>query len=138
MNNRFNKLLDEIFIQINQMLIFGPIFLERTVKEILGLNTNILISKNSINLNTTKYPIFKISQKEINFYNIKAIILDYVRNARLNSEIYIHIFNEKGQLLSDFSLTINEKFLNNPNIYIVYITNIISSYCREYMRNIEP
>jgi len=138
MHNRFNEYLDEISLQINKMLIFGPIFLKRIVKEILGLNTNILLSKNSINFNTTKYPLIKISQKEINFDNIKAIIIDYVRDARLNSEKYIHIFNDKGQLIYDFSLTINEEFLNNPDIFIVNITNITNYYCREYMYNTEP
>src|SRR2546430_14596355 len=96
MNNRFNKFLDEISLQVENILIFGPIFLRKTIKKILGLDTNILISNNCINLNTTKYPLIKISQKEINFDNIKTIILDYVRDARLNSEIYIHIFNDKG------------------------------------------
>ena len=138
MNNRFNKFLDKISLQVENIFIFGPIFLQRTIKKILGLDTNILISNNCINLNTTKYPLIKISQKEINFDNIKTIILDYVRDARLNSETYIHIFNDKGQLIYDFSLIINEEFLNSPDIFIVNITNITNYYCREYMRNTEP
>jgi len=138
MKNKFKEFLDEISLQVNKMLVFVSMYLEIILYKLLRLDTNILMSTNSINLNKTKYPLIKISQNEINFDNIKAIILDYVRDARLNSEKYIHIFNDKGQLIHDFSLIINEEFLNNPDIFIVDITIITKYYCREYMYNTEP
>jgi len=138
MKNKFNEFLDEVSLQIETMLVFGPIFLKRIVREILRLDVNILISKHSINLNTSKYPLIKITEKEIIFDNIKAIIADYVIDAKLNSEKYIHIFNDKGQLISDCSWTINEEYINNPDIYIVEITKYFKHDCREYTFNTKP
>jgi hypothetical protein len=100
MNNKFNEFLNELSFQIEIILVF--------IGETWRFKVNTLVSKHSINLNTSKYPLIKITPKEIIFDNIKAIIADYVLGVKYNSNIYMHIFNDKGQLISDFSLTINQ------------------------------
>jgi len=129
---KFNEFLNEISLYVNIILEYIHYYIMIIINTCKAEYEFIPVQ--SINLNNTNLPLILFKLKEINYDNIKAIVIDSFHNES-NGYRYMRIYNHKGQLIINLGWLI-ETVEHDDNL--IELTDMIKDHCNAYMNKTKP
>lgn len=129
---KLNKIFNVIFIYVNIALILMYCILISIWNKFKA--EYIHVPEYTIDLNNLNHALVKFKLKEINYDNIKGIVIDSFHSGS-DGYRYMHIYNNKGQLIISLGWLI-EILSNDDNLFL--LCNIIKDNCYTYTVKTKP
>jgi len=129
---KFNQFLDKISLYVNVILEYIYNILMNVINIFRAEHK--FVPVHSINLNDIKYDLIQFKLEEINYNNIKGIVIDSY-NSGSHGYRYMRIYNNRGQLIMNLAWLV-ETVEHKGNL--INLTYMILDHCNAYLNKTKP